>query len=194
MLPSLNSPIWCRARKDVEIIEAEVFSFAGYLKGKNSLMIFDRHANLKYKYGNRKLNNEVTTIFRYYIYIILSVVTFLFISSITLNKNLNQTVSVVVVGDNLIHPEFYRNAQIGKNGYDFKPIYQPIKKDIQRTDVEFINQESLLDGYYKPYSGFKHFNTPNWKNIKNYRWNNFYDMGITKQRLKYITREVVIDK
>lgn len=26
---------------------------AGYLKGKSSLMIFDRHANLKYKYGNR---------------------------------------------------------------------------------------------------------------------------------------------
>ena len=26
----------------------------GYLKGKSSLMIFDRHANIKYKYGNRK--------------------------------------------------------------------------------------------------------------------------------------------
>ena len=26
----------------------------GYLKGKCSLMIFDRHANIKYKYGNRK--------------------------------------------------------------------------------------------------------------------------------------------
>ena len=25
----------------------------GFLKGKSSLMIFDRHANLKYKYGNR---------------------------------------------------------------------------------------------------------------------------------------------
>ena len=25
----------------------------GYLKGKGSLMIFDRHANLRYKYGNR---------------------------------------------------------------------------------------------------------------------------------------------
>ena len=25
----------------------------GYLKGKSSLLIFDRHANLKYKYGNR---------------------------------------------------------------------------------------------------------------------------------------------
>ncbi|EFZ2209174.1 IS200/IS605 family transposase, partial [Shigella flexneri] len=31
-----------------------VSSFIGYLKGKSSIMIFDRHANLKYKYGNRK--------------------------------------------------------------------------------------------------------------------------------------------
>ena len=30
-----------------------VASFTGYLKSKSSLMIFDRHANLKYKYGNR---------------------------------------------------------------------------------------------------------------------------------------------
>ena len=56
--------------KGVKIIEAEacpdhvhlfleippkmaVSSFMGYLKGKSVLMIFDRHANLKYKYGNR---------------------------------------------------------------------------------------------------------------------------------------------
>ena len=30
-----------------------VSSVMGYLKGKSSLMIFDRHANLKYKFGNR---------------------------------------------------------------------------------------------------------------------------------------------
>ena len=30
-----------------------VSQFVGYLKGKSRLMIFDRHANLKYKYGNR---------------------------------------------------------------------------------------------------------------------------------------------
>ena len=57
-------------RKKVNIIEAElcpdhvhilveippsisVSSFVGYLKGKSTLMIFERHANLKYKYGNR---------------------------------------------------------------------------------------------------------------------------------------------
>ncbi len=56
--------------KEVEIHEAEacpdhihmlvsippglsVSQFMGYLKGKSSLMIFDRHASLKYKYGNR---------------------------------------------------------------------------------------------------------------------------------------------
>lgn len=31
-----------------------VSQFVGYLKGKSSLMIFDKHANLKYKYGNRQ--------------------------------------------------------------------------------------------------------------------------------------------
>ena len=56
--------------KGVEIIEAEackdhihmlvsippkysISQFMGYLKGKSSLMIFEKYANLKYKYGNR---------------------------------------------------------------------------------------------------------------------------------------------
>jgi putative transposase len=57
-------------RKGITILEAEmckdhvhmlvqippkysVSEIVGYLKGKSSLMIFDRHAHLKYKYGNR---------------------------------------------------------------------------------------------------------------------------------------------
>ena len=32
-----------------------VSGFMGYLKGKSALMIFERHANLKYRYGNRHL-------------------------------------------------------------------------------------------------------------------------------------------
>ena len=31
-----------------------VASFVGYLKGKSSVMIFEKYANMKYKYGNRK--------------------------------------------------------------------------------------------------------------------------------------------
>jgi len=58
-------------RKNVEILEANacidhihmlvsitpklsVAEFMGYLKGKSSLIIFERHAQLKYRYGNRK--------------------------------------------------------------------------------------------------------------------------------------------
>ena len=35
-----------------------VYAFMGYLKGKNALMMFERHANLKYKFGNRKFQAE----------------------------------------------------------------------------------------------------------------------------------------
>ena len=59
-------------RKGVKIVEAEICPdhvhmsveippsisvsyFVGYLKSKSTLMIFERHANLKYKYGNRHL-------------------------------------------------------------------------------------------------------------------------------------------
>ena len=44
-----------------------VSEIMGYLKGKSSLMIFDRHANLKYKYGNRHFwcrGNYVDTVGR----------------------------------------------------------------------------------------------------------------------------------
>ena len=35
-----------------------VSTFVGYLKGKSALMMFDKHANLKYKFGNRKFWKE----------------------------------------------------------------------------------------------------------------------------------------
>lgn len=35
-----------------------VSSFMGYLKGKSALMIFDRYANLKYRFGNRHFWSE----------------------------------------------------------------------------------------------------------------------------------------
>lgn len=35
-----------------------VSQFMGYLKGKGSLMMFDKHANLKYKFGNRHFGAE----------------------------------------------------------------------------------------------------------------------------------------
>ena len=39
-------------------LQMSISSFMGYLKGKSALMIFDRHANLKYKFGNRHFWSE----------------------------------------------------------------------------------------------------------------------------------------
>ena len=39
-------------------LKMSVSSFMGYLKGKSALMMFDRHANLKYKFGNRHFCSE----------------------------------------------------------------------------------------------------------------------------------------
>lgn len=64
-----------REYKGVKIIEGElmadhvhmlvlippkisVSSFRGYLKGKSALMMFDKHAKLKYKFGNRHFWSE----------------------------------------------------------------------------------------------------------------------------------------
>lgn len=33
--------------------------FMGYLKGKSTMIIFERYSNLKYKYGNRQLSDEI---------------------------------------------------------------------------------------------------------------------------------------
>ena len=72
LVKSLKEILQCLCKyKGVEILEGHlmpdhvhmlvsippkisVANFMGYLKGKSSLMIFDKHANLKYKFGNRK--------------------------------------------------------------------------------------------------------------------------------------------
>ena len=57
---SLSHSKWrCTYHMLVEIPpHLSVSGFMGYLKSKSSLMIFDRHANLKYKYGNRHFGVE----------------------------------------------------------------------------------------------------------------------------------------
>ena len=51
--------IYNQYRKDLMIPPSlSVSAFMGYLKGKSALMMFDRHANLKYKFGNRHFWSE----------------------------------------------------------------------------------------------------------------------------------------
>jgi poly-gamma-glutamate synthesis protein (capsule biosynthesis protein) len=74
---------------------------------------------------------------------------------------------LVAVGDNLIHIQIVNSSLVspsaaagGKPVYDFSPIYQHIKEDIEKADVAFLNQETLFAGEAFGISGYPQFNAP----------------------------------
>lgn len=81
-------------------------------------------------------------------------------------------VSFVAAGDNLMHEALLKEAE--ENGsYDFSKYYQNIKPYIQEKDIAFVNQETVLGGDDRPFTGFPLFNTPSImaKNLKDVGFN-----------------------
>lgn len=71
------------------------------------------------------------------------------------------TLSVVSVGDNLIHDGIYEQAKKRANGsgYDFSFAYKRIADTISKADIATINQETVIAKSYQP-SGYPLFNSP----------------------------------
>ncbi len=73
------------------------------------------------------------------------------------------SVSLVMVGDNLIHSSIYKDANRlagGGNNYDFKPIIEYIKEKVQNFDLAYYNQETVLGGKEIGLSDYPTFNSP----------------------------------
>jgi len=68
-------------------------------------------------------------------------------------------VSLVAVGDNLIHESVYQSAR-NDDMYDFKPMLTEIKAYISNFDLKFINQEAILGGKEIGLSTYPCFNSP----------------------------------
>lgn len=68
-------------------------------------------------------------------------------------------VTLIAVGDNLIHDSIYLSAK-SDNGFDFKPIYTQIKPIINGFNLKFINQETILGGVDLGLSSYPLFNSP----------------------------------
>ncbi len=68
------------------------------------------------------------------------------------------SVSLVAVGDNLIHNSLLKDSYVGDGHYDMAPFYSEIKPYIEAADIAVINQESPL-GTGTP-SAYPTFNTP----------------------------------
>ena len=74
----------------------------------------------------------------------------------------NDKLSLIMVGDNLIHDKIYKEASrnAGGNGYDFKPMYEYIKPIVSEYDIAYYNQETILGGSDIGLSSYPAFNSP----------------------------------
>ena len=86
--------------------------------------------------------------------------------TITVNvpEDSTSSLSLVMVGDNLIHSSVYKDAQrlAGGNGYNFKPIIEYVKQkmDKENYDLAYYNQETVLGGTALGVSDYPTFNSP----------------------------------
>ncbi|MBH1941002.1 CapA family protein [Mobilitalea sibirica] len=69
-------------------------------------------------------------------------------------------VTLLAVGDNLIHIEVVQSGKQEDGSYRYDHLYDRIKEDIEAADIAVINQETILGGAELGYSGYPNFNSP----------------------------------
>ena len=74
-------------------------------------------------------------------------------------EDTTKKISLIMVGDNLIHDKIYNYAK-NDNGYDFKPILENIKPIVSKYDLAYYNQETILGGSDIGVSSYPSFNSP----------------------------------
>lgn len=77
----------------------------------------------------------------------------------TAMKDFHSSAVIGAIGDILIHDWVYEDAKT-KKGYNFKPMFQPIKSILQRPDLLIANQESIPGGETLGISSYPSFNSP----------------------------------
>ena len=68
--------------------------------------------------------------------------------------------SLVAVGDTLIHGAVFADAQTGTNTYDFSGMIADVKPLIEKYDIKYFNQESIIGGKNLGISHYPMFNSP----------------------------------
>lgn len=72
----------------------------------------------------------------------------------------NSKVTLVAVGDNLIHNTLISAGEQDDGTLDYTSLYANIKPDIEKADIAIIDQETILGGSSFEYSGYPVFNSP----------------------------------
>src|SRR5699024_6807953 len=65
------------------------------------------------------------------------------------------------VGDIMMHSPQFKSAYVGgEEDYDFYPVFKPIERYIQESDIAIGNLETTFAGKEQGYSGYPMFNSP----------------------------------
>ena len=138
----------------------------------------------KLRKRKRKLKIKIKIFFKFLIALIILSIIGIIIFNIFANKNENETsnnnnnhskkenkkelkeshdeLTLIAVGDNLIHSSVYKdaNAHANYNGYNFKPIISNIKEIVKNYDLAYYNQETILGGTELGLGDYPNFNSP----------------------------------
>ena len=69
-------------------------------------------------------------------------------------------VTLLAVGDNLIHREVIASGKQPDGTYQYDFLYSNLKEEISAADIAVVNQETIFGGKEKGYSGYPKFNSP----------------------------------
>lgn len=78
----------------------------------------------------------------------------------TTQKNENSKVTLIAVGDNLIHNTLISAGEQADGTLDYTSLYANIKPDVEKADIAVIDQETILGGSSFEYTGYPMFNSP----------------------------------
>lgn len=71
-----------------------------------------------------------------------------------------ESLTIMAVGDNLIHTQVIRSGLQSDGSYDFSHLFSGILEEIQAADVAIINQETILCDKSRGYTGYPTFGSP----------------------------------
>jgi len=71
-----------------------------------------------------------------------------------------RSIQLSAVGDILIHNEVYEDAYIENNKYEFTPMFELVKPYMEKADITFANQETVIGGVELGLSSYPAFNSP----------------------------------
>lgn len=119
--------------------------------------------------NKRKLKVKYNNVF--FIIILIIFIFFLSSAQVLLEKEIPKveveepkvtetSLSLIMVGDCLIHGAIYDDAKTTNGSYDFSKMLELVKPIIQSYDLAFYNQESILGGVELGLSSYPRFNAP----------------------------------